>query len=171
MAKVTARKETGKLVIDFTYRGVRCREQTALADTPQNRRKAEAVVARIKAALSAGTFAYAKFFPGSSLAARFASLTSLPSSEANACQATASTEAIATASVGSTTPTFRDFAAQGLADHQVEWRRSHIKVLRSTLNGHLLPHFGDKPVGGIVKATCSPSEPRSLSCLAAAAKR
>jgi hypothetical protein len=33
MAKVTTRKETGKLVIDFTYHGVRCREQTALADT------------------------------------------------------------------------------------------------------------------------------------------
>lgn len=32
MAKVVARKETGKLVIDFTYRGVRCREQTALED-------------------------------------------------------------------------------------------------------------------------------------------
>jgi integrase len=152
MAKVTARKETGKLVIDFTYRGVRCREQTALADTPQNRKKADAVVARIKAALSAGTFAYAEFFPGSSLAARFAPPASPPSSAANAYKATSSTETIAPASVGSTTPAFRDFAAQWLADHQVEWRRSHIKVLRSTLDGHLLPHFGDKPVDSIVKA-------------------
>jgi len=152
MAKVTARKETGKLVIDFTYRGVRCREQTALADTPQNRKKADAVVARIKAALSAGTFAYAEFFPGSSLAARFAPPASPPSSAANAYKATASSETIAPASVGSTTPTFRDFAAQWLAEHQVEWRRSHIKVLRSTLDGHLLPHFGDKPVGSLVKA-------------------
>jgi len=152
MAKVTARKETGKLVIDFTYRGVRCREQTALADTPQNRKKADAVVARIKAALSAGTFAYAEFFPGSSLAARFAPPASPPSSASHAYKATASTATIAPASVASTTPTFRDFAAQWLAEHQVEWRRSHIKVLRSTLDGHLLPHFGDKPVGSLVKA-------------------
>ncbi len=39
MAKVVARKETGKLLIDFTYRGVRCREQTALPDTAQNRKR------------------------------------------------------------------------------------------------------------------------------------
>ena len=35
MAKVTVRKETCKLVIDFTYRGVRCREQTALRGCPE----------------------------------------------------------------------------------------------------------------------------------------
>ncbi|MEY4581276.1 MAG: hypothetical protein RL701_5979, partial [Pseudomonadota bacterium] len=73
MAKVTARKETGKLVIDFTYRSVRCREQTALADTPQNRKRASAVVQRIKAAIVEGTFAYGDFFPGSALAMRFGS--------------------------------------------------------------------------------------------------
>ena len=38
MAKVTARKETGRLVIDFFFRGVRCREQTALADNAANRK-------------------------------------------------------------------------------------------------------------------------------------
>ena len=42
MAKVTVRKETGKLVIDFTYRGVRCREQTALPDTTENRKRPDA---------------------------------------------------------------------------------------------------------------------------------
>ncbi|WP_372526616.1 tyrosine-type recombinase/integrase [Piscinibacter sp.] len=152
MAKVTARKETGKLVIDFTYRGVRCREQTALDDTPQNRKRAGAVVARIKAALSGGTFAYAEFFPGSSLVARFAPSASTASSAPNAHEVAAGTETVARASASATTPTFREFTGQWLAEHQVEWRRSHIKVLRSTLDGHLLPHFGDKPVGSIVKA-------------------
>ncbi len=59
MAKVTSRKETGRLVIDFTHKGVRCREQTALADTPANRKRAEATVKRLKSALSDGSFNYA----------------------------------------------------------------------------------------------------------------
>ena len=41
MAKVRARKETGNLFIDFRYMGARFREQTALLDTPANRRKVE----------------------------------------------------------------------------------------------------------------------------------
>ena len=56
VAKVTARKETGKLVIDFTYRGVRCREQTSLADTAANRKRLLTVVDRIKSEQVAGTF-------------------------------------------------------------------------------------------------------------------
>ncbi|MGM1053897.1 MAG: Arm DNA-binding domain-containing protein, partial [Pseudomonadota bacterium] len=41
MGKVRVRKETGKLYLDFFYQGVRCREQTALTDTPANRKKVE----------------------------------------------------------------------------------------------------------------------------------
>lgn len=141
MAKVTARKETGKLVIDFTYRGVRCREQTALADTAQNRKRAGAVIDRIKAAIAAGSFVYGEFFPGSLLAARFG-----PSAKPQPLALGTLTDSIPP------TPTFRTFTAQWLAEHQVEWRRSHIKVLNSTLDGHLLPHFGDQPVGAITKA-------------------
>jgi len=37
-----------------------------------------------------------------------------------------------------------------LAEHQIEWRRSHIMVLKCTLDGHLLPHFGDlKSIGQV----------------------
>ena len=39
MAKVRARKDNGLLFLDFYYRGVRCREQTALLDTAENRRR------------------------------------------------------------------------------------------------------------------------------------
>ncbi|WP_321166260.1 Arm DNA-binding domain-containing protein [Hydrogenophaga sp. Root209] len=47
MAKVVTRKETGKLVIDFTYKGIRCREQTALEDSPKNRKLVQSVVDRL----------------------------------------------------------------------------------------------------------------------------
>jgi integrase len=39
-----------------------------------------------------------------------------------------------------------------MSERQIEWRRSHLKVLKCTLNGHLLPHFGDRPIGTITKA-------------------
>jgi len=147
MAKVIARKETGKLVIDFTYRGVRCREQTALPDTSQNRKQAGSVVQRIKTALAAGTFNYADFFPDSTLAARFA-----PHNTAATVQRSPASVAATAVVVAAPTPTFREFTAKWLAEHQIEWRRSHIKILTSTIDGHLLPHFGDMPVGAITKA-------------------
>ncbi len=152
MAKVTARKETGRLVIDFTYRGVRCREQTALPDTAANRKRVESVLAKLKTAVTAGTFVYRDFFPGSPLTGRFdqpqpalvpvASSPALPASAPSAAASAAS----------SPTLTFKDFTATWLSEHQIEWRRSHLKVLKCTLDGHLLPHFGDRPVGTISKA-------------------
>ena len=106
MAKVTARKETGKLVIDFTYRSVRCREQTALSDTAPNRRRAAFVVQRIKAAIAAGSFDYAEHFPDSPLAQRFAAIGRTAISPHSTSLA-----ASATASVVGPTPTFRDFTS------------------------------------------------------------
>jgi hypothetical protein len=100
--------------------------------------------------ISAGSFVYGKFFPGSALAARF---NAPPASDLGAVASKAQTEvAAAAATAASSTPTFRDFVTTWLAEHQIEWRRSHIKVLNSTLNGHLLPTFGDKPVGAITKS-------------------
>lgn len=154
MAKVTVRKETGRLVLDFIYRGVRCREQTALDDTGPNRKRAEAVIKRIKAAIADGSFQYAAFFPDSAMVARFqvnGEDVLVVAAVATAPDTLAAVPAAA-ASAASSTPTFRDFVSTWLTEHQVEWRRSHIQVLSSTLNGHLLPEFGDKPVGTITKA-------------------
>ncbi|MGV2488300.1 UNVERIFIED_CONTAM: tyrosine-type recombinase/integrase, partial [Bacillus mycoides] len=36
--------------------------------------------------------------------------------------------------------------------HEIEWRRSHIRSLRSTLDGRLIPHFGQKVVSSITKS-------------------
>ena len=49
-------------------------------------------------------------------------------------------------------PSFKEFTATWKAEHQVEWRRSHTKVLDSTLDGHLLPAFGARPVASITKS-------------------
>lgn len=142
MAKIAVRKETGKLVIDFTYQGVRCREQTALPDTPLNRKRVQAVVEKIIKTRQDGTFNYRDFFPSSKLAARFdrAGATSL---EPDVPKVDA---------IPNQTPPFKAFANQWVDERSIEWRRSHIKSLVSTLNGRLIPHFGDKPVGSIGKS-------------------
>lgn len=152
MAKVTARKETGRLVIDFTYRGVRCREQTALADTAANRKRVESMLAKLKAAMAAGTFAYRDFFPGSPLAGRFDTPQPAPVPAPRNPALPTSAPAAAAAAATSPNPSFKDFTATWMSERQIEWRRSHLKVLKCTLDGHLLPHFGDRPVGTITKA-------------------
>lgn len=58
MANIRTRRETGCLFLDFRYRGVRCREQTALQDTPANRRTLESLANRIKRELAKATFDY-----------------------------------------------------------------------------------------------------------------
>jgi len=140
MAKVTVRKETGKLVMDFTYCNVRCREQTALPDTLQNRKRVEVVLEKIKKALRNGTFKYRDYFPESALASRFD-----PAAAVDVGKSMQSP-------VNSSSPHFQDFARQWFKEHEIEWRRSHIRSLRSTLDGRLIPHFGQKVVSSITKS-------------------
>jgi integrase len=140
MAKVVARKETSKLVIDFTYRGVRCREQTALDDTPRNRKLVQGVVDRLKVAIQKGSFVYAEFFPGSSIAARLSEMR------------TVSPEQVVETGEVAIGPTFKTFADQWVQEHSIEWRRSHIRSLLSTIEGRLYPHFGEKIISTITKA-------------------
>ena len=66
MGSVRARKETGLLFLDFRYEGQRRREQTALANTAENRRRLGKSLERIEQQIAAGTFDYAKTFPGAS---------------------------------------------------------------------------------------------------------
>jgi integrase len=137
MGSVRVRKESGQLFLDFRYAGERRREQTLLTDTPANRKRLEKILSKIESDIEAGTFDYAACFPTSKQAstpAPVGSLTATPAASAPH------------------TPTFAAFAEQWIAEHQIEWRRSHIRVLRSTLDGHLVPFFGVKPVAGISKA-------------------
>ena len=141
MAKVVTRKETGRLLIDFTFRSVRCREQTTLDDTPANRKRVQSVVDRLKQAQSDGTFVYSEFFPSSSMVQRFA-------------QETVQATATGAEPLSDTphTPPFADFADQWITDHSIEWRRSHTRSVVSTVQGRLVTYFGNKVVGSITKS-------------------
>lgn len=128
MGSIRKRTETGKLFFDFRFRGVRCREYTALANTPSNRRKLESILARIEAEITLGSFDYARYFPDSEAVYQF----KRPDGER-------------------TSPSFDSFAKTWLTHMEVEWRRSHRDVVRATVNKRLIPWFAQKPVSEITQ--------------------
>lgn len=147
MAKVRARPETGTLYLDFFYRGVRCREQTTLVDTAENRKKVQSLLNRIQKEIAQGSFEYAATFPASPRANRFtidsASLTARSSSVAPHSPAVPAPP---------TAPTFAAFSETWRAEMAPQWRPQHRSGADDIFKKHLLPYFGDKPLSQITKA-------------------
>ena len=144
MASVRTRKQTNTLFLDFYYQGVRCREQTALENTPENVKLVSTIAKRLDARILLGELDYEEFFPGSSNAIKFAdkkssteSLTDEPN-EPNAV-----TE--------STAKTFKQYTDVWFLHKKVEWRHSHAKNIRSILNSSLIKYFGAKEIKNISK--------------------
>ena len=135
------RQRNGRLFFDFRIRGIRCREQTTLEDTPANRKRMEKVLDKIEQAIVSGTFRYADFFPGSKLAEKF--------SPASGSQEGALARLEVTAP---NTPLFRIFVEGWYTLSLPSWRKSHAATVRSTIDCHLIPHLGDIPVGNITKS-------------------
>lgn len=145
MASVRARQDTGLLFLDFRWNGTRYRRQTTFADTPANRAKLQKVLSKISKQIDADTFDYSTFFRGAA-----AGPTRAPDpAEVNTPP---SLRAHSPATADANRATFRSFAEQWLAEHLIEWRRSHLRTLESTLTRHLLPHFGHKSVAQISRA-------------------
>lgn len=154
MAKVRA-SDGGKLFLDFRYRGSRCREYTALDDTPANVRKLQKMADKIEREISDGSFNYAQTFPGSKKAALFGTGPATPVAGALQQAGVVSQEtALQAAHVApvAALPTFKEFVATWVAENDVGWRRSHKRTMMDIINVHLLPAFGEKVVGDITKA-------------------
>ncbi|WP_097462103.1 Arm DNA-binding domain-containing protein [Mangrovitalea sediminis] len=134
MGSIRVRESTEKLFFDFRYAGKRCREQTALDNTPVNRRKLEQILKKIEAEITLGTFEYGRYFPNSPNAEKF------------------SKRALSAARQYHETPLFNQFAWDWFEEMKIQWRKSHIATVRLTLNNYLLPRFGEKEVGRITKA-------------------
>lgn len=142
MGKVRTRKETGKLYLDFTYQGLRCREQTALPETPANRKRVEALLQAMEAKILLGIFDYAEQFPASK------NLEKLLSAKA----AVRDREAQGESSAKSQTPLFADFAEQWFSEYKIQWRKSHVRNVESILASSLKPAFKNNRLGDITKA-------------------
>ncbi|WP_421794240.1 Arm DNA-binding domain-containing protein [Hydrocarboniphaga effusa] len=138
MANVRVRPESGKLYFDFHVRGQRCREYSTLDDSPANRRKMEKVLAKIESEIAQGTFEYARYFPGSKMAVRFAQ----PKAPLAAEPLLMPNSNIA-ANEARHLPLFKDFVIGWKENKQVEWRLSYRDAVDSILATHLLPAFGE----------------------------
>jgi integrase len=145
MASVRARKDTGLLLIDFRYRGARCREQTLLPDTPANRNRLGKLAERIERAISRGEFAYADFFPDSPRAKSGSGDSPSAIAEPSPVSAVAS-------DVRSDLPTFGEFAELWFTETEVRWRKHHRRTMRDTLDKIFLPTFGAKRLGEVSRA-------------------
>lgn len=158
MSSVRVHKPNGMLFFDFRHEGERCREYTMLPDSPANRKKLEKVLSRIESEIADGTFIYANYFPNSKALKRIAKANALvpvavPGPVAsNGVVATDGVIDVREDELKRIEPTFKEFANTWFNERSIEWRRSHIKSLLSTMNGHLIPYFGEKVVSRIPKS-------------------
>jgi integrase len=127
MGSVRARKETGLLFLDYRSQGRRCREQTDLPDTVENRRRLQKELQKRERSLA-------------NTANPVTAPPQAPVQPADPSPATASLEPAARS------PLFAAFIEQWVRDHAVEWRRSHLRTVKSTVDSHLVPAFGERPV-------------------------
>jgi integrase len=154
MPSIRVHKPNGALFFDFRINDERCREYTLLNDTPSNRKKLEKVLAKIEAEIVAGTFDYASYFPNSKALKRLAKAKQVATEQGAVSLAVDQmlVEPVAPTGPVAVGPAFKDFATQWFDERSIEWRRSHIRSLLSTLNGRLVPYFGEKVVGSISKS-------------------
>ncbi|TCS35612.1 integrase [Paucimonas lemoignei] len=150
MSSIRARKESGKLFIDFRYKNVRCREQTALDDTPENRKRLGVLLKKIEAEITLGTFDYRTYFPESRNALKFDAQpipVGIGSKSPENLYGGGTEQRVSPAR-----PSFKDFANEWYGENEVRWRRSQRKTVRGTLDRHLIPALGEKTVDQITKA-------------------
>ena len=129
------RTRNGKLLIDFRFNGVRCREQTALSDTKLNRAKLMVLVKQIDSAIRLRQFHYSDHFPGSKRCKEFENLERPIAPE----QVTTG----AATQLVSDVPLFVAFAAEWLGENEITWKVSHFKNMNLIFNNYLLVEFGE----------------------------
>ena len=145
MAKVRARPENGRLQLDFMFQGLRCREQTDLPDTPENRAALEATLSRIELEIKVGTFDYERHFPGSPRAARL----KRPISSVSHPAAPALPPTLSAHLEMSAMPSFAEFAQIWFAEMEPTWRVATRQLMRTLLEVYLLPEFGERKLDAI----------------------
>ena len=144
MASIQVRKRTNQLIIDFYFKGARCREQTTLENSQANRKKLQKLIDMIETDIAAGTFDYQQYFPSSKNVAKFKSVSEEGQGAANAPTTQQRPQ--------SDLPLFRDFAETWFSEKEVEWRRTHRISTRADIDRLLIPQFGDKAVDQVTKA-------------------
>jgi len=151
MGNIRARKENGKLLLDFHFHGVRFREQTALPDNQQNRKKVQALLDRVEARIKLGEFKYADFFPGSKNIQKFLEIDPNQADENRTQNVRGQRTSVATKTAAKA-PLFETFARQWQTEKKIEWRASHARNIESVLSSSLIKFFGKRSLSSITKA-------------------
>ena len=152
MPSIRSRADNELLFFEFRFEGIRCREQTLLPDNPSNRKKLEKVLAKIETEIKAGVFVYADYFPNSKTLKRLGKEIASVAEPSPVPAASTGVAVQGPTPQSAPGPTFEQFASRWVEERSIEWRRSHIQSLLSTLNGRLMPHFRGRVVGSITKS-------------------
>lgn len=140
----SVRERSGKLFMDFRFRGMRFREQTLLKDSPENRKRLEAFLNQIESEIKQGNFDYAKYFPESKNIEKLAEAENREPAIPNRLSDSEDTGTDAD-------PLFNVFAEEWFLENEITWKISHRETVRGILDGHLNPRFGVKRVSRITK--------------------
>ena len=130
----TIRERSGKLIADFRYMGIRCRETTNLEDNAYNRRILKKRLEQLEAEITLGTFEYEKYFPKSKRVDEF--------KEKRSQQIAVQTKV----------PLFKEFTALWFKQKQVEWRTSYQQKVSIVIKNYLIPAFGNQVLSKIKKS-------------------
>ncbi|MCF9046574.1 Arm DNA-binding domain-containing protein [Acinetobacter nectaris] len=130
----TIRERSGKLIADFRYMGIRCRETTNLEDSTYNRRILKKRLEQLEAEITLGTFDYEKYFPKSKRIEEF--------KEKKHQQI----------SVQTNVPLFKDFCELWFKQKQIEWRTSYQQKVLIVMRNYLIPAFGNQVTSKIKKS-------------------
>ncbi|MCA2422284.1 MULTISPECIES: tyrosine-type recombinase/integrase [Vibrio] len=127
-----------KLVLQFRYKGQRCREQTQLPDTSANRKRLSHLLKKIEAEIIIDIFDYEKYFPNSKAVSKFKNL---EIKKQTAQQYFDSVDS----------PKVKDFSEIWLSEKEIEWRKGHYQDVEGILNKYIIPMFGNKKISAITK--------------------
>lgn len=130
----TIRERSGKLIADFRYMGIRCRETTNLEDNAYNRRILKKRLEQLEAEITLGTFEYEKYFPKSKRVDDF--------KEKRSQQIAVQTRV----------PLFKEFTEVWFKQKQVEWRTSYQQKVSIIIKNYLIPAFGNQVLSKIKKS-------------------
>jgi integrase len=115
--------DKGKLLLDFSWKSVRCREYLGLDDAKEGRAQAKKIKTQVDGEIVAGTFDFAKWFPKAKKARTlFAPPAPPPSPEGP--------------------PSFGTFAREWLELQRPAGSHAHYLDRKSLLETHLIPFFG-----------------------------
>jgi integrase len=130
----TIRERSGKLIADFRYMGIRCRETTNLEDNAYNRRILKKRLEQLQAEITLGSFEYEKYFPKSKRVEEF--------KEKRSQQIAVQTKV----------PLFKEFTELWFKQKQIEWRDSYQQKVSIVIKNYLIPAFGNQVLSKIKKS-------------------